>query len=71
MPAERVVWARGQVVLTSCPTSYVSAESWRLLEQFYAWKLLGGVTTEALPARSADAFYLLERELARERSHAE
>ena len=68
---DRVVWARGPVVLTSCPTAYVSPESWRLLEQFYAWKLLGGVLIEALPARSADAFYLLERELARERNHAE
>lgn len=65
------MWARGQVILTSCPTSYISAESWRLLEQFYGWKLLGGVALDALPARSADAFYLLERELAKERGHAE
>ncbi len=65
------MWARGQVTLTTCPTSYIRAESWRLLEQFYAWKLLGGVTIDSLPARSVDAFYLLEQELAKERSYAE
>lgn len=33
-----------------------------LLEEFLAWKLLGGAKYDELPARTVDAFFVLERE---------
>ena len=62
------VWARGRVSLTSCPTSYISAESIALLEEFHAWKLLGAKSFYDLPARLVEAIFVLEKELSAERS---
>lgn len=42
-----------------------------LLEEFYSWKLLGGAEFSALPARTIDAIFLLEKELAKEKGNAE
>jgi hypothetical protein len=59
----RVVWARRKVAVDSCPVSYVSGESRAWIQEFQAWKLLGGVDVFALPARTVEAFCILENEL--------
>lgn len=58
-----IVWAGGQVSLTTCPTSYVTSESIALLEEFHAWKLLGMGSCYDLPARLVEAIFVLENEL--------
>jgi len=62
-----MVWAGGRVSLETCPTSYVTSESMALLEEFYAWKLLGAGSVYDLPARLVEALFVLERELRTER----
>jgi hypothetical protein len=63
-----IVWARGRVSLTSCPTSYVTSESIALLEEFHAWKLLGTGSFYELPVRLVEAIFVLENELRMETS---
>jgi len=58
-----VVWARRTVAVDRCPVSYVSAESSAWIQEFHAWKLIGGVDAFALPARTVEAFCILENEL--------
>ena len=58
-----IVWARGKVSLTTCPTSYITAESTALLEEFHAWKLFGAQNVFDLPARLVEAIFVLENEL--------
>ena len=58
-----IVWARGRVSLTTCPTSYITSESIALLEEFHAWKLLGAGSVYELPARLVEAIFVLENEL--------
>jgi hypothetical protein len=62
-PNAPIVWNRGRSALSTCPTSYISAESVALIEEFHAWKLLGGGTFYALPARLVEAIFILETEL--------
>jgi hypothetical protein len=71
LPPPRVVWAREQVATTSCPTSYVTAESQAFLEEFYAWKLLGVSDYRDMPARLVEAIFVLESELRTERNSAQ
>ncbi len=52
---------------TSCPVSYVTAESQTLLEEFSAWKVLGISDYHDMPARAAEAIFVLEHELRMER----
>ena len=70
LTAPHVVWARERVSTTSCPISYVTAESQTLLEEFYAWKLLGVADYHEMPARMAEAIFILENELRTERDSA-
>jgi hypothetical protein len=65
------VWTRGRTAASSCPKSYVTSESIALLEQFYAWKLFGNTDPKLLPARTVDAFFVLEKELAEERANGD
>ena len=65
----KTVWARGRLFLDSCPKSYVTAESVSLVEAFGAWKLVGGGDFAGLPARTVDAFCVLENELRAEMSN--
>jgi hypothetical protein len=58
-----IVWARGQTMLATCPTSTITSESVALLEEFHAWKLLGSGSFHDLPARLVHAIYILENEL--------
>ena len=57
------MWAREGVGVTRCPVSYISAESLSVLEEFHVWKLFGCGDLYELPARTAEAFYVLEMEL--------
>lgn len=59
----QIVWLRGKVSLTTCPTSFITAESIALMEEFHAWKLCGAGSVYDLPARLVEAIFLLEREL--------
>ena len=54
------------MIATECPKSAVTAESLAWIEEFYAWKLAGGIDCQTMSARQADAFAVLERELATE-----
>lgn len=66
-----VVWARGRQSLTTCPTSYITAESIALLELFSAWKTFGVANFYELPARLIEAIFVLENELRTEGTDAE
>ena len=57
------VWARSGVAISTCPKSYISAESQSLVEDFLVRGRLGGIRAGELSARQVDAFVLLEREL--------
>lgn len=59
----RVVWARGAVASDRCPVSEVTAESIAFIQEFQAWKLFGSIDVFALPARTVEAFFILENEL--------
>jgi hypothetical protein len=60
------VWARKHVVVGECPKSYVSAESMALVEDFSFRRRFGQMDLTQLTARQAEAFMVLESELARE-----
>ena len=66
-----VVWARNRVSVVSCPTSYITAESIALLEEFHAWKLFGAADLYKLSARLVDAIFALENEMRSERNDAQ
>jgi hypothetical protein len=63
---QRPVWARKRVVATTCPVSYITANSQAWIEEFTAWKTIRGVELYSLPARTVEAFCVLEAELAKE-----
>lgn len=60
------MWARKHVLVSECPKSYVSAESMAFVEDFSFRRRFGQVDPIHLTARQADAFMILESELARE-----
>ncbi len=60
---KRAVWVRKGVATDSCPVSYVSAESLALVQEFQAWKLIGGCSVYELPSKTAEALCVLENEL--------
>lgn len=63
-----VIWARKGVGVAACPKSIVTGDSQAFLEEYQAQKTLGGFADVAgMPARSVDAFTLLERLTAKER----
>ncbi len=69
--AERVIWARRDVAIRTCPRSFITAESTALLEEFEAWKLFGCRDFLQLPARLVDAIFTLESELRSEQNDAD
>lgn len=70
-PQGRPVWIRRQAVSHRCPRSSVTAESAAWLDQFFVWKTGGGASLADMPARTAEAFLVLEREWRLELEHAE
>ena len=68
LPAEavgppRLVWARGNVALETCPKAYISAESELLVEEFFVRRRFRVFDVERLSARQVEAFMILEKEL--------
>jgi hypothetical protein len=63
----RAVWARANTVATQCPRSLISADSLAYIEEFFTWKLFGGMDHYALAAKTVDAFFVLEREWLKEK----
>jgi hypothetical protein len=59
------------VFATRCPVSEITAASLSWLEEYAVWKLAGGMTLRSLPARTVDAFVVLENELRKEIRDAE
>ncbi|MEI9972407.1 MAG: hypothetical protein WDO73_10350 [Ignavibacteriota bacterium] len=66
MEAPRLVWARRNVSLNTCPKTYISAESSTLVEEFFVRRRLLGFDEKVLSARQVEAFLILEGELAAE-----
>jgi hypothetical protein len=62
----RPVWARGGAASRECPRSFVTGQSLAWIEEFFTWKLFGGLDHYTLPAKTVDAFFVLEREWLKE-----
>jgi len=60
------VWSRRGHAVWECPKTFITGDSLALLEEFQAWKLGGIQDWRGLPARTVDAFQVLELELRRE-----
>jgi len=60
------VWGRKHVLVNECPKFYVSSESVAFVEDFSFRRRFEQINPAHLTARQADAFMVLELELARE-----
>lgn len=60
------VWGRREVVLWTCPNSFVTGESQSLVEEFLLRRRLGNINLTELTARQVEAFAMLEREFLEE-----
>ena len=65
------VWAKRGLAIFECPTSYITAETLTFVEEYHARRMFGFGDVAALPARTVDAFSILERESVMERAHAD
>ena len=66
----RTVWARNGIALSACPKSVITGESLAFIEEFQYRRMFGdfgGINN--MPARSVDAFCLLEQLMAKEKAH--
>ena len=68
---EKVIWARRSARVSECPKSYITAESLAWIEAYQAGRVFGFGDVFELPARTVDAFCVLELELAKEKKHGE
>jgi hypothetical protein len=68
--APRIVWVGRSVRLTECPKSMLSAESVGWIEQYQIARAFGFGRLYGLPARTVDAFCVLEAERSAEREYA-
>jgi len=66
-----IVWARGTVVLQTCPRSYITGESQTLVEEYLVRRRLGFRDLETLRAKQVEAFLILDRELVQECKHGQ
>lgn len=60
------VWARKDVVLFTCPTSYITPDSETLVEEFFVRRRMGAIDFLVLSARQVEAFAILEKALTAE-----
>ena len=66
----RTVWARNGIAVSACPKSVTTGESLAFLEEYQFRRAFGDFADiNSLPARSVDAFWLLEQLMAKERTH--
>jgi hypothetical protein len=70
VPAPKVVWIGRTVRVTECPKSMASADSITWIEQYYVARAFGFPDVQALPARTVDAFCVLEAESSAEKDYA-
>ena len=63
---ERVVWARKGVATTTCPKSFITAQSVTWVEEYLVRRRLGQKGIDRLGARETEAFLILDHELAEE-----
>ena len=56
-------------MLTECPRSFIRPESLTVLEEHQLWRMGGGGDLREYPAKSVEAFTVLESELLQEKSH--
>ena len=68
---EKVVWARRGARSTECPQSFITADSVAWIERYQAGRVFGFGDVLQLPAKTVDAFCVLELETAREKKHGE
>lgn len=54
-----------------CPVSSISADSITLLEQFHVWRMAGKGDLRDFPARTVEAFAVLENLALKEANHEE
>ena len=57
--------------MASCPVSFIAPQSLAWIEEYVAWKVLGGLELHRLPARTVEAFCILENEALREANNGE
>ncbi len=62
-PVGAPVWARKNLELFTCPTSFVTAESRTLVEEFLVRRRFGALHIHRMPAKRVEAFALLEKAL--------
>ena len=67
---EKIVWMRAGARVTECPRSLISPDSIAWLESYQAGRTFGFGDIKNLPARTIDAFSILEMELAAEKRDA-
>lgn len=60
------VWARKDVATTTCPKSYITAESQTLIEEFFVRRRFSSLELTELSARQVEAFLILENALTAE-----
>lgn len=60
------MWARANVFATECPKSLITPQSLEWLDEFTAWKTLGGPDPRTLNIKTAEAIALLDLELKKE-----
>lgn len=65
------MWAKRGIAIYECPTSFITGESLTFVEEYNARRQFGFGDVGTLPARTVDAFHVLEREFVSERLHAD
>lgn len=70
LPAPRPVWVRNGVYTEACPKSLVQPQSLAWIEEFVAWRRIGGIRLDEMSARQVDAFLILDAELTAEHDDA-
>ena len=60
------MWARKDIVLFTCPKSYVTSDSEALVEEFFVRRRMGAIDLSELSARQVEAFAILEQALTSE-----
>ncbi len=55
------VWIRKDVMLQTCPTSFITPSSQAYVEEFFVRRRFGAIDPRELTAREVEAFALLEK----------
>lgn len=66
----RVIWARKEVAVDTCPKSLITGQSVTWIEEFLVWRRLGQALSDTADARKVEAFLILQEEMSRELNDA-